>query len=134
MVWTFADVQHRFNETPRKAREAHLTVDRGGKMVDVTMALPPQWWWSETKFRQSSVEPRFYFDDRPLTFAVLWPHARPWHLSRPQPMLRCIPDAQSVAQMLAAGLAATAGQRESSAIQAATIGRPVHTGTLAAAS
>jgi hypothetical protein len=73
-------------------------------------------------------------DDRPLTFAVLWPHARPWHLSRPQPMLRCIPDAQSVAQMLAAGLAATAGQRESSAIQAATIGRPVHTGTLAAAS
>ena len=73
-------------------------------------------------------------DDRPLTFAVLWPHARPWHLSRPQPMLRCIPDAQSVAQMLAAGLAATAGQREVSSVPAATIGRPVHTGTLAAAS
>lgn len=69
VVWTFADVQHRFNETPRKAREAHLTVERGGKMVEVTMALPPQWWWSETKFRQSSVEPRFYFDDRPLTAA-----------------------------------------------------------------
>jgi hypothetical protein len=69
VVWTFADVQHRYNETPRKAKEAKLTVERGGKMVDITMALPPQWWWAETKFRQSSVEPRFYFDDRPLTAA-----------------------------------------------------------------
>ena len=66
-VWTFADVQHRYNETSRTAKEAKLTVERGGKMVDVTMALPPRWWWAETKFRQSSVEPRFYFDDRPLT-------------------------------------------------------------------
>lgn len=66
-VWTFADVQHRYNQTPRTAKEAKLTVERAGKMVDVTMALPQRWWWSETKFRQSSVEPRFYFDDRPLT-------------------------------------------------------------------
>ncbi len=66
-VWTFADVQHRFGETPRTAKEAKLTVERGGKMVELTMTLPPRWWWAETKFRQSSVEPRFYFDDRPLT-------------------------------------------------------------------
>ena len=73
-------------------------------------------------------------DDRPLTFAVLWPHARPWHLSRPQPMLRCIPDALGVAQILAAGLAATAGQRDATPVAAPAHGRPVHTGTLAAAS
>jgi len=74
-------------------------------------------------------------DDRPLTFAVLWPHARPWHLSRPQPMLRCIPDALAVAQILAAGLAATAaGQREAAPVTAPVQGRPVHSGTLAAAS
>jgi len=30
----------------------------------------------------------------------LWPHARPWHVSRPEPMLRCVPDAAGVAKLL----------------------------------
>ena len=30
----------------------------------------------------------------------LWPHARPWRLAKPEPMLRCIPDAQAFAAML----------------------------------
>ena len=34
----------------------------------------------------------------------LWPHARPWHLRAPQPMMRCIPDAASVAEMLATAM------------------------------
>lgn len=33
----------------------------------------------------------------PLGWVVLWPHARPWRLSRPEPMLRCLPDAAGVA-------------------------------------
>ena len=33
------------------------------------MALPPRWWWTDLRFRQSSVEPRPYFEDRPLTDA-----------------------------------------------------------------
>jgi len=36
-----------------------------------------------------------------LSYLVIWPHARPWHLSKPQPALRCIPDAEHVAQILA---------------------------------
>ncbi|SFK66471.1 photosynthetic complex putative assembly protein PuhB [Methylocapsa palsarum] len=36
-----------------------------------------------------------------LAYLVLWPHARPWRFSRPQPMLRCIPDADKAAQILA---------------------------------
>jgi Bacterial PH domain len=36
-----------------------------------------------------------------LGYAVLWPHARPWKLAVPQPMLRAVPDAANVAQMLA---------------------------------
>ena len=42
----------------------------------------------------------------------LWPHARPWRVSRPEPMLRCVPDAAAVARLLtqawseATGLAA----------------------------
>jgi hypothetical protein len=36
-----------------------------------------------------------------LSFLVLWPHVRPWHGRRPQPALRCIPDAERVARMIA---------------------------------
>jgi hypothetical protein len=30
----------------------------------------------------------------------LWPHARPWRIARPEPMLRCIPDAEAFARTL----------------------------------
>jgi len=43
-----------------------------------------------------------------LAYLVLWPHARPWRLKRPEPMLRAIPEAASVGQMLARALAASA--------------------------
>jgi hypothetical protein len=43
-----------------------------------------------------------------LGYAVLWPHARPWKLSVPQPMLRAVPDAANVAAMLARACAARA--------------------------
>ena len=43
-----------------------------------------------------------------LGYGVLWPHVRPWRLSRPEPMLRAIPDAARVAQLLADALAASA--------------------------
>ncbi len=48
---------------------------------------------------------------KPAKFAylVLWPHARPWHFSQPEPMLRGVPDAARVAQVLARALAAAAG-------------------------
>lgn len=41
-----------------------------------------------------------------LGYAVLWPHARPWRLARPEPMLRAIPEAEKVAQILARACAA----------------------------
>lgn len=36
-----------------------------------------------------------------LSYLVCWPHVRPWVLARVQPSLRCIPDADRVAQLLA---------------------------------
>ncbi len=36
-----------------------------------------------------------------LSFLVCWPHARPWRMRKTQPALRCIPDAEKVAQLLA---------------------------------
>tara|TARA_R110002020_G_scaffold176756_9_gene369230 strand:+ start:5802 stop:6434 length:633 start_codon:yes stop_codon:yes gene_type:complete len=36
-----------------------------------------------------------------LSFLNFWPHTRPWRMSRAQPALRCIPDAETVAGILA---------------------------------
>jgi hypothetical protein len=36
-----------------------------------------------------------------IAWLHLWPHARPWQLKRPRPMLRALPDAASVSALLA---------------------------------
>lgn len=45
-----------------------------------------------------------------LGYAMLWPHARPWRLAHPQPMLRALPGAPRLAQELARACAAFAPQ------------------------
>ena len=45
-----------------------------------------------------------------IAYAHLWPHARPWHLKRTQPMLRDLANARQVSQLLAQALATSAGQ------------------------
>jgi hypothetical protein len=54
-----------------------------------------------------------------FSYLVLWPHARPWVFSHPQPMLRGVPEPQRVASILAAALRAAhpadaAGNEENS--------------------
>lgn len=44
-----------------------------------------------------------------IAYVHLWPHARPWHVKRTQPMLRALPDARLVASLLSAALADSAG-------------------------
>lgn len=41
-----------------------------------------------------------------IGFIHLWPHARPWRVSRPEPMLRAVPEAAKVAAILARALGA----------------------------
>ncbi|WP_299960568.1 photosynthetic complex putative assembly protein PuhB [uncultured Roseobacter sp.] len=36
-----------------------------------------------------------------LSYLVCWPHVRPWHIKHTQPALRCIPEAEKVARLLA---------------------------------
>lgn len=43
--------------------------------------------------------------EKRMAYSNLWPHVRPWHLSRPQPMLRGIAHAGQVAEMLGRALA-----------------------------
>ena len=42
------------------------------------------------------------------SFVALWPHVRPWRFTRPEPLLRGLPDAEAAAQALATALAASA--------------------------
>lgn len=36
-----------------------------------------------------------------IAWLQLWPHARPWRVGKPQPMLRCVPQGAHVARLLA---------------------------------
>ncbi len=36
-----------------------------------------------------------------FSWVMLWPNARPWRMARPEPMLRCVPQAARVAALLA---------------------------------
>ncbi len=44
-----------------------------------------------------------------LAYAHLWPHARPWRVKHPEPMMRALGQPETVAQVLAQALAATGG-------------------------
>jgi hypothetical protein len=45
-----------------------------------------------------------------LAYLMLWPHVRPWKIGSPQPALRCIPDAERVAGLLARELSRVAAE------------------------
>lgn len=66
-VWTFGDLQHRYDKVARTAKTVAVTVERDGAAKEFSIALPPLWWKTDTRYRQSSVEPRSYFEDRALT-------------------------------------------------------------------
>jgi hypothetical protein len=44
-----------------------------------------------------------------IAWLHLWPHARPWQVARPQPMLRALPDAAAVSALLATAWSAANG-------------------------
>lgn len=69
-------------------------------------------------------------DAPPLGWVALWPHARPWRLSRPEPMLRALPDAGSVATQIAR---ACLGARPDGRMTAVPIAPPAPARTLPAA-
>ena len=54
-------------------------------------------------FGEIALEPA---GEHTLGYLLLWPHARPWRMARPQPMLRALPDAATVAKKLANAVAA----------------------------
>jgi hypothetical protein len=68
-VWTFGDLQYHYDKVDRSARQIRLAAERGGQSVELAVHLPARWWWTDLRFRQSSVEPRTYFESLPLSEA-----------------------------------------------------------------
>ena len=68
-VWTFGDLQYRYDKVDRRAERVEIAVDRGGQPVELSVKLPALWWLTDLGFRQSTIDPRAYFGSRPLTEA-----------------------------------------------------------------
>lgn len=60
-----------------------------------------------------------------LGYVALWPHARPWKISTPQPMLRAVPDAVGVAALIARTCLAANPHGQLSAVEDPAIAAPV---------
>ena len=72
------------------------------------------------------------FGDIPLALAGntriawihLWPHTRPWRVTSPEPMLRCVPDAAALASLLSQAWVTAPGHHEAVAKPAVPIHAP----------
>jgi hypothetical protein len=69
-----------------------------------------------------------------LSYVVNWPYVRTWHLTRPQPTLRAIPDADRVAKLLTQALGAAGGAPAEAAGRASQTALPLSAGTQATSS
>jgi hypothetical protein len=67
-----------------------------------------------------------------LAFLLLWPHVRPWRLTKVEPMLRCVPDARKVADLLAKALLAASPKAPEPAVVAMPVPRPAELTTAVA--
>lgn len=103
------------------ARATIYTITNRRIVMRIGVALPMM---MNLPFKQiRSADLRVYEDgtgDIPLLLAqsakpsymIFWPHVRPWHFSPTQPMLRTIPEAAKVAEILAGALKAYAEESD----------------------
>jgi Bacterial PH domain len=47
-----------------------------------------------------------------IAWLHLWPHTRPWRVAKPEPMLRCVPEAQALAALLSKAWVAATGNHQ----------------------
>ena len=66
-VWTFADLQYAYDKVPRDTKQVRLTVERQAKPVELTIALPARWWFTDIRYKQLTIDPRTYFESKPLS-------------------------------------------------------------------
>ena len=86
-------------------------VIRGGVALPVTVNIPLRLIEGAAvrHYRDGTSDvPLLVSKDQHVSWLLLWPCVRPWHVLRPQPMLRAIEDGERVAELLADALTATA--------------------------
>jgi hypothetical protein len=69
---------------------------------------------------------------QPLGYVVLWPHARPWQLKEPEPMLRAVPEVDRVAALIARACLAAHPSGNIVPIESATRAQPAYGKAVAA--
>lgn len=77
---------------------------RIGAALSMTLNLPYTWIGNANLSAGKSGHGTIAFEligDTRLSYAMTWPHVRPWFIARTQPALRCIPDVASVARIFA---------------------------------
>ncbi len=95
-----------YNLPHRQIHGASLHADRAGR-GDIALQLAP---------------------GTRIAYLQLWPHARPWQVRRPQPALRCVPEAARVGALLAQAIAAVPVERPVHVTNTAHVPQPVRTG------
>lgn len=76
---------------------------RVGAALNITLNIPFRWIAKADLSLGPDGNGSIHLDlkgDTRFGYLTLWPHVRPWVLSRTQPTLRCIPDAARVAAIL----------------------------------
>ena len=77
---------------------------RIGAALTMTLNLPYTWIGTAKLDLKPSGHGTLAFEligDSRVSYLMTWPHVRPWSMSRTQPALRCIPDAEKVARIFA---------------------------------
>lgn len=105
---------------------------RIGAALTMTLNLPYQWIGNaDLDLRKSgtgTIALELIGPTR-LSYMMTWPHVRPWKITRTQPALRCIPEAQKVAAILSEAAEARVSMPQ---VARATVPTPA-TGNLAVA-
>lgn len=104
----------------------HRVAMRIGAALNVTINLPFRWIGSAdlATYRDGTgtIELHLTGETR-MSYLVLWPHVKPWAISRTVPALRCIAEPEKVARLLAEAAATRVSRIE--AETGATDARPV---------
>jgi len=77
---------------------------RIGAALTMTLNLPYTWIGNAGLDLKRSGHGTLAFEligETRLSYIMTWPHVRPWYMARTQPALRCIPDAERVAEIFA---------------------------------
>jgi hypothetical protein len=77
---------------------------RIGAALTMTLNLPYTWIGNASLDLKPTGHGTLAFEligETRVSFLMSWPHVRPWHITRTQPALRCIPDAENVARLFA---------------------------------